>query len=65
MIKIAYLGVVVGVIGYVIGLLFMDETASDIGNGAMLTTAVILLFRIRSRVESLAEGSGTGGDAST
>lgn len=60
MMTIAYLGVV----GYVVDLLLMDETASDIGNGAMLTTAVILLFRIKSRVELLSAGAGSGHDPS-
>ncbi len=40
MIWLAYLGVAVAVVAYAIGLLFMDELASDIGNAAMLTAAV-------------------------
>ena len=58
MIRLAYLGVAVAAPAYVIALIFLDETASDIGNAAMLTAAVALLFRIHSL---LGQGAVAGG----
>ena len=37
-------------VAYVLALIFMDETASDIANAAMLAAIVVLLFRIEARL---------------
>jgi len=48
--RIAQTVFVAGMAAYVVALLLMDEIASDLGNGAMLTAALLMLFRIDSRL---------------
>ena len=51
--RIVFLVLAVAVVAYILALVFMDETASDIANAAMLTAIVIMLFRLEAMLVSV------------